>query len=115
MAKTNVYRDSDAGYLGSADVHAESWRVYGNRAEMVDMSGQGALSPAEDDFGVNTCVKKEPGDPGFGEGPVCKSGSLSGASDGAAASKRSAARLAFHRENAGEDIEDPDGIGRRIT
>ena len=115
MAKTNVYHDSDSGYLGSAGVHAESWRVHGNEAQMIDASGYGALSPAEDDNGVNTCVKGPPNAPGFGKAPTCKSGSPSGASDGAAASRRSVERLAEHKRNAGSDIEDPDGIGRRIT
>lgn len=114
MAKTDVYRDSDAGYLGSADMHPETWRTYGNNAQMVDMSEHGPLSPAADDGG-STCVKAAgSGEPGF-QGNRCASGSLSGASDGARASRRSAARLAHHRENAGEDIEDPDGTGRRIV
>lgn len=87
MAKVDVYRDSDSGYLGSATMHPEKWRVFGNEAQMVDMSEHGPLSPATDDDNVNTCEKsKWPNAPDFDGGAIdgCESGSLSGAMDGAA-------------------------------
>ena len=87
MAKVDVYRDSDSGYLGSAAMHPEKWRVHGNEAQMVDVSEHGPLGAAVDDGGVNTCKKRKwPNAPGFDGGTegACESGSLSGAMDGAA-------------------------------
>lgn len=90
MPKVDAYHDSDSGYLGSADVHTEKWRVHGNEAQMVDTSKYGPLSQATDDSNVNTCKKaKWPNAPGFDDGVIdaCESGSLSGAMDGAASNK----------------------------
>ena len=111
----NAFKDSDSGFLGGGHVHTEEWRLFASRGNMADVGEWGSLGPAVDDNNVNTCVKDPSAAVGPDGLPVCTSGSLSGAMDGSAAARRSAERLAFHKANAGEDIEDPDGIGRRIT
>ena len=114
-SRREMFRDLDAAQLSGRNLNPGEWRVFGNNAQMVDAGAHGPLSAAVDDDGVNTCVKGPPNAPGFEAAPACVEGSLSGAWDGAAAARRTDERLAYHRETAGEDIEDPDGIGRRIT
>ena len=115
MATVDVHRDSESDDRRGSHMDSGEWRVYGNRGQMLDAGGSGVLSLAKDDDGVNTCMKGPSNAPGFEKAPDCVAGSLSGAKDGAAASRRSAKRLAEYARNAGHGIEDSDSVGRRIA
>ena len=95
--------------------HEEKWRVIGNNAQMIDVSEHGPLSLDTDSESAHSCANARSVGSEKGEAGERGSKCSSGASDGAASSRQSAARRAEDLRVGGFDIEGPAGVGGRIT